>query len=398
MSADEIGAIDIGMPSPVEEVDRKRIVLFDSSDVVASVGRAGLLEDRASNHVVTRERAVRSDVLAQALEEKPPPADAPASLTDINSSAARDGDTTLVIFSLLNDMIPGPVHQHQASGWLLQVDPSDIDEASQGWLDSQCEPAAELEAEDTAKNLERIFAALQASGQKTVVFNVSTYDPDDQTHHFTAETIDSFSVRANRLIAYLETLAQEFGVSVVDVDGAVAELGAIAHVVKPGEFSAEAADFITEDVELLIDQSGVLGASVQAPVMRIEIPAYDRRTTSGVLASWHVESGNDVRLGDPLFDVRFDGLHYRAGEQAARSREKRAGRKVDRRRDSLRNAIVLEVFAGSDGCFNRPTVQEGERVQVGETAGVVTAEATSAAVPFDGDTPTFRLGMRIKTQ
>lgn len=374
---------------------RKRVVVFESPDVVATVGRLGMLEDRVPTHDIVREFPLRSDVLAQILDSAKPPDNAPVALTGPMTTLAADADTALVVFSLRTELVPSaPVFRHVESGWLCQVQSSVSGEVKE-WLDLECELTEQLSVEAAARSIGAILKHLRTEERAVVVYNVSTFDPEDQTHRFTPGSSDPYAVRANRLVGEFEALASEFGVSVVDVDGAIAELGALAHVPRAGDFSGEAATFISEDVGLLIDQSRVLGASIQAPVMRVEVPAYDRRTTHGTLAAWHVEPGQMVKQGDLLFDVRFDGLVYRV--QSQEESERRAARRAKVRRTHLTGTIVLEVLAGSEGHVAALAIPEGSRVTVGDTAAVITIEADSL-VEYDSSTPTFRLGMKAKTQ
>ncbi len=381
-------------PGSADPRHKPMVVVFDSPDIAATVGQPGLLEGRVSTHKIVREGAVRSDVLAQTIKGIRPPDGAPKALA-IRHTLAADPATSLVILSLLPEMdAAGNVYRHIDSGWLVAVnEPHGAEVGS--WLEAECEVKPKLSIEETSNSIRDAISIIRGDDRAVGVFNVSTYDPDDQTHRFAAGVADPYSVRANRLLAAFETIAGELGVFVVDVDGAVAELGAAKHVPRAGEFSKEAAAFITEDAGLLIDQSGVFGTSVQAPVMRVEVPAYDRRTTHGTLAVWHVNKGRSVQQGDPLFDVRFDGLVYRVTPGQEES-ERKAARRAARRRASLHPTLVLEVLAGGEGYVAALAVSEGDRVKVGDTAAVITT-TTDREPSYDSSTPTFRLGMRAKT-
>lgn len=375
----------------------RNVVVLASPDVAQTIGRPGLLEERVGAERVVREQPMRSDVLAQALSGVPAPDSAPDSIVRTAHTAAGDASTGLVVLSLHPDLFGGPVYRHRTSGWLLS-EPAAADPAAAAWIEAECDVAGPLGVEESAAQLRTVFAKLATDERAIVVYNVSTYDPTDRTHHFGPETPDPYAVVANRLVASLEHLAAEFGASVVDVDGALAELGAAGHVPRPGAFSAAAAEFITEDAVLLIDQSGALGTSLQAPVMRLEVPPYDRRTTAGVLAKWYVTPGSAVTKGDPLFDIRFDGLAYKVEMENPDERQRRAAKRAAKRRDDTSAVLLMQVLAGSDGYVYEVSAGEGTRLNVGDTAAVMTPTAPEAPVAIDSDTPPFRLGMKLKEQ
>ena len=331
--------------------DARKVVVFATPDIEATVGRPGVLDGEDRQLVFEKPR--RFGDMARILRD-----DGPASLS-------VDDSTSLVVLSL-----------HQEMFELEGKEPPD--------------PA------ESEKQLAEILELLRTDGRSVVVFNVSTFDPTDRTHRFTPGQADPFAVRANRLIAALEHLAPAHEAGVVDVDGALAELGAADHVPSPGEFSEEAARFITEDAVLLIDETGTLSGSLQAAVMRLEVPPYDRRTVSGVLAKWHVEDGTEVSRGDPIFDISFDGLSYKVSLDASERSRKRAERRAQRRRENFGAVLVMQVLAGANGVLQRKLIDEGERVEVGDTAAVVTPSLEAVSLEIGPDAPSFRLGMTLK--
>jgi multidrug efflux pump subunit AcrA (membrane-fusion protein) len=147
---------------------------------------------------------------------------------------------------------------------------------------------------------------------------------------------------------------------------------------------------------LLIDQSGALDGSLQAPVMRLEIPPYDRRTISGILDAWYVQSGQEIKQGDKLADVSFDGLSYKVDLDSADQTGKSSALRARRRRDKFSAVLVMQVLAGSDGYVYQTLIPEGTRIKVGDTAAVITPERVDDAGAVDDSTPTFRLGLRVK--
>ncbi len=374
-----------------------RILVLTSPDIAATIGRPGLLEARATAGDVVRRPAMRSDVLLGQLRGIEPPPDAPPAVqtwveATISSVAA---DASLIMFSLHPEFFTAPVYRHRETGW-LGTPPADWktswDDDAQRWLRHAFAPTPDLAPAESVANLDAIFTELCHDDRAVVVFNVSTYDPVDHRHRFTEDARDPYAVLANRVIAGLENLASVHDILVVDVDGALAELGGAQHIPRAGAFSPEAADYVTDDAVLAVDQSGVLGASLQAPVMRLEVPPYDRRTRSGVIVKWHVTRGATVAEGAPLFDLRFDGLHYKVEGD---DNERLARRRTKRRRATSTQSMTMQVAAGSTGYVHEILIDEGMRANVCDAAAVMTPAPPDGAVAFEGSEPAFRLGMRL---
>ncbi len=330
-----------------------QIVLYGSPDILATIGKPGLFADRGFRGKVLTEQPVCFAQIARTFQDSD--SGQPGSGQDLLQEAS------LVVLSLYQELFP---------------------------IDGSERPSAE----DSARALTSVVNVLVANEIPAVVFNVSTFDPDDRTHSFTSQGPEPYSVAANRLIAELEMLATELEISVVDVDGAMAELGALDNVPKAGAFSEEAAEFILEDVSSLIDESGILGSSLQDPVMRVDIPAYDRRTVHGVLTRWHCDEGGWLEPGDPLFDVFFDTLVYKIPDGESRGMKRKVphvrGRK--RRRNA---AISIDVTAGASGFLHERKVSEGDRVSVGDIAAVITTAKEADSIEVDEATRRFRLGV-----
>lgn len=376
-----------------------RIVLFSSADVASTIGRPGLLEGRAPDAAVVRLPALRYDVLLQQLNGAHPPRGAPEALTAGLTAAANqldDAATRLVVLSLGTAFAAPGVLRHVSSGWLFPVPDGDlpVTDAEREWLATECEPASALPLSTALDHLATILGLLVVADRAVVVFNVSTYDPADRTHRHTHDSGDPYAVEANRAIARLERIADQIGVRIVDVDGALAELGAARHVPAAGSFDASAAEFITEDAILLVDRSGALQSSIQPAFMVVAVPEYDRRTLEGSIARWHAEAGEPVAEGDPLFDLRFEGLAYVAG-MTGRGGTPRQPRRVSKTGGDPAPILTVRVVAGSDGHLHSIVAGEGAKVRVGDAAAVVTASPRTDPPPRLSSAPQFRTGIRL---
>ncbi len=389
-----------GVSSPPDTATG-RVVIFGTPDVLATIGRPGLLEARLGAGSIERENPCRSDVLLQNLRQigPPPEVDLPSSLNRTSKAWADDPDVKVVVFSLEPDLVGPTPLQHIESGWLIQPPADIVQEWPQdavAWLGEQFQPAPGLTAKQTLDNLSEAVQLLSSENRAVFIFNVSTFDPGDQTHSYKG-VADTFEVRAHRLVAGLERVAGDLGVAIIDVDGAVAEVGAVGNVPAPARLTGSAAEFVTEEAVLAIDQSGALGGTLQAPVMRLRVPSFDRRTTDGVIADWHIGPGDSVTDGDVMFEVRFETRVHRfdlAGEEGVAAHSRRVARS--------QQAKVIQVFnvsvvAGSDAFIHDILVPAGSSVSAGDVAAIVTAEP-AVGVTIDDATADFRVGARVVGQ
>ena len=316
-----------------------RITLVGSPDVLATIGRSGLLETRAEVDEVQRIDSLRSDELL-------------AKLTAGELDPGR-----VLITSLHPDLFAG----------------------SNG-LDR------------TVANLAGIANALAEQKGQLFVFNVSTYDPADTKHRYGSDA-DGFAVQTQRLLMDLENNAGDAGINVIDVDAAVAEVGGIETVPERGGLTGAAIDFVTDEAILAIDQSGALAGSIQAPVMRLVVPSFDRRTSLGSISKWHVAQGAMVSEGDPLFDVRFESRVHRFDlEEDDKSAKGRKAGKSDKAQRFWNFDVT--VVAGADAYLNTILVEESGRVAAGDAAAVMTT-GRGMNVSVSDAAADFRVGVKV---
>jgi hypothetical protein len=183
--------------------------------------------------------------------------------------------------------------------------------------------------------------------------------------------------------------------TVVDVDRAVAELGALDHVVSPGILTQAGADYVTEEAISAVDLTGALGGSLQAPIMRVTVPAFDRRTTEGRLVTWHVAPGSHVKDGDLLFDVKFDAIAQKVGSARASKSDAQIRRREEERRKRSGQVIVVSAVAGSEAFIHEIVVEAGARVSTGDTSAVATTTPQTGPIAADEVAAKMRLGVRI---
>jgi hypothetical protein len=118
------------------------------------------------------------------------------------------------------------------------------------------EPLGMLSVQAYKTGFSRCIAAIKARmGAHVIVFNCFTYDPHDgaDNHHGIPET------RAYRALAFnlaLIELSMEHGISIIDVDRILAELGGAAHVSEAFRYSTPAREAIRDEFVRVLQDIG----------------------------------------------------------------------------------------------------------------------------------------------
>jgi hypothetical protein len=95
-------------------------------------------------------------------------------------------------------------------------------------------------------------------GAHVLVANVSTIDPADQPFNYHGRAEEPFTLRAHRLDLMLVGVSHDEGISIVDVDRLIAELGAAGNVDGPAAYGPEACARIAAEIVRIIDDYGFL--------------------------------------------------------------------------------------------------------------------------------------------
>ncbi len=367
------------------------VVLTQGADIALSLGRPGWLESRlsavGSPADVVREPAGRLDVVLQRLEAEGhapdisvPPGLRPWFAAQFRTALSAPGPALGVLTVL--DELRSDVWRHREGGFLVQPPPNRDrawDGEQRSWLSDHFELTPAPTPADSASALTAIAAAV-ADDAVLAVLNVSTYDPAGVRYDFSAEV---WPIRAHRLDLELERAASAAGCAVIDVDRIIAEYGGDRAVHDPGTYSGEASAVIAEEAMNAIIELGVAGLSFEGDVMRLDVPAYDRRTSLGRIDVWHVTAGSDVERGAPLFDLTFENLVHR----------------LDYAAQETNRSMSLTVLAADSGRVASVAVADGAEVEVGQTVGVMVTDASVEPVgvdDLDGGVPPFRIGIRVK--
>lgn len=96
----------------------------------------------------------------------------------------------------------------------------------------------------------------QKLGAHILVANVSTYDPGEAPVSYAGHASEPFVLRAHRLDTLAVDVSHREGVSIVDIDRLLAELGADGTVTGPGSYGPAAQDVIASEVVRILADYG----------------------------------------------------------------------------------------------------------------------------------------------
>jgi len=359
-----------GVGSPTSSQGVSSLVLIDSTDVAGSIGRPGFLPKRlrsnVSNPPDVEVRVVpggRCDVVAQRfVPEQPSSAVAVAAGLESWFNAMVEpyeipGSTAMLALSMV-DAVMGQVWRHHDTGILVQP-PLDRDMSwtaeQNSWLERDFEPVPPSD-DHLESALRSIAERLEPLGAEFVVFNVSTFIPDENVRWFAPDEPETIAVRANRIDLIVERLIGDLNITLVDVDRVMAELGARDAVMGIASYTPGALEVLAEEAMAVISNLPGISRDFASDTMQLTVPRYDRRTTSGTIVRWHVTEGETIDGGDLLFDVRFENLHSRLKNNGQRSGK----------------VISMSVVAAREGFVDQIMVDAGASVTVGTRVAVIT--------------------------
>ncbi len=98
--------------------------------------------------------------------------------------------------------------------------------------------------------------AIKEQGTHVLVANASTVDPDDHVANYHGRTVEPVVLRIHRLDLMLIAVSHEEGVSVIDVDRLIAELGGAGHVAAATRYSETACGRIADETVRILEDYG----------------------------------------------------------------------------------------------------------------------------------------------
>jgi len=164
----------------------------------------------------------------------------------------------LVVLSIQPEVTQA-LWQKRPEGYLICPPPrweQDWSAEQQQWFRDHFEPVGRLGVEQYKEHFRPLFQHLKEQlGVHVIVLGCSSYDPDDLTHRYygRAETQSERALQLNLALYQISTLD---GLSVVDVDRLVAELGGREHVAEAFRYSTRAYEEILKEFLRVVEDIG----------------------------------------------------------------------------------------------------------------------------------------------
>ncbi len=124
------------------------------------------------------------------------------------------------------------------------------------WLQERFSPLGRVEVDAFKENLTKLIRTVKERwGAHVVVLNGSTLDPGDRTYNY-REIRETLALRIHKFNRALMEISVLEGISIVDVDRLIAELGGGRHVLQPLRYSADAHAAICREFLRILEDIG----------------------------------------------------------------------------------------------------------------------------------------------
>ena len=179
-------------------------------------------------------------------------------IADIFGSRLFEEEIDVAVFSLQPE-ISHSLWKHRQEGYLFCPPPHWEEERPplrKQWLQEQFHPTGLLDVKQFQANFVRLIREIKERlGAHVIVYNCSSFDPEDRTSNY-HNIEDTKSLRVQKFnLALMEISALE-GISIIDVDRLIAELGGDKHVQKAFDYSSEACRAICREFLRVLEDIG----------------------------------------------------------------------------------------------------------------------------------------------
>lgn len=179
-------------------------------------------------------------------------------LTGQSPTSLLEAGIDIIVFSTQAEITKN-LWQHHQTGHLIDI-PEDWEqqwsEVAKQEFQQHFSPTGLLSAEQSQANFSQLIQLLkEKTGAYIIFYNCSDFDPSDRTtnYHNVGETL---RLRIQKLNLFLLKLSMQEGISIVDVESLIAELGAAQHITSPLDYSPEAYQVICQEFFRVITDVG----------------------------------------------------------------------------------------------------------------------------------------------
>jgi len=150
-----------------------------------------------------------------------------------------------------------PLVRHRRDGYYFYAYSSDAwPDSDRDWLRSECEWVGHLSPEASAGKLVSVVNRLRTeTNAHVLIFNMSSVVPGESVHIHDPAT-ESLSTRIRRFNLALVGVAEETGISLVDVDSIIARAGADRVKLDAVHFTPEGLRLVAEETVRVMAELG----------------------------------------------------------------------------------------------------------------------------------------------
>jgi hypothetical protein len=142
--------------------------------------------------------------------------------------------------------------------------------AQRAWIHEHLEPMGPVTGEQFRRDLARLVREVKAhGGAHVVVLNASTFNPREEVWRLNRDA-DSLSLRIHAMNLAVMKVSRAEGISIVDVDRLIAELGARNVVSGAVDYTAAAFDVIGDELIRIMEDIGFFEKRPLAPQLGSE--------------------------------------------------------------------------------------------------------------------------------
>jgi hypothetical protein len=217
--------------------------------------------------VITHEPCARADMLLQQLEMGAVPAElAEQGMNDgyviaqFQSNLWSRKDPADVVVLSLQPEVAQPLWKHRQQGYLFCPTPRWVESwnpSQKKWFQEQFALMGTISPAQAKENLHRLIREIkQRLGAHVIIYNCSSVDPEDHVANYHGLNADPAALRIHKLNLALMQLSIQEGISIIDVDRLVAELGGGQHVVRAMTYSGAALETIGKEFLRVLEDIG----------------------------------------------------------------------------------------------------------------------------------------------
>jgi hypothetical protein len=216
---------------------------------------------------ITHEPCGRLELLLQQLQMRSMPMElAEQGMNDgfvtaqFHSGLWSSQDQVDVVVLSLQPEVAQPMWKHRKQGYLFCPTPRWTEEwnpSQKRWFQEQFAPVVSNSAARSKEDLKQVIQEIkQRLDAHVIVYNCSSVDPEDRTSNYHGMKTESTALRIHRLNLALMQLSIETGISIIDVDRLIAELGGAQHVLKAMTYSDTALEAMGREFLRVVEDIG----------------------------------------------------------------------------------------------------------------------------------------------